>query len=375
MLWVMRPLVVLLVVLLASTPLLAGDLPDAARMNQVQVLGSHNSYKEAIDASLWELLNKDEPGRFNSLEYRHQSLTRQLDIGLRKLELDVVHDPEGGRYAKPLGIEMVEKAGLPVGSPYDPEGLMLKPGLKVLHVPDIDFRSNVYTFNQALKELKIWSNAHPRHLPIAITMNAKQGGIERAGFTQPLPFDKAAFDAWDDEIRAVMPASKLITPDVVRGDYPTLNAAVLAQDWPTLADARGKFLFVLDERGDAAQPYLEGHPSLRGRVMFVDVPEGTPESAFLIINDPVKDFRRIQHAVRSGYLVRTRADADTRNARAGDYSQYEAALASGAHFISTDYYVPNPDFGTGYQIELPCGCAAQWNPLMLPVERPLPALE
>ena len=114
----------------------------------------------SIDPSLWELINKDEPGRFNSLEYRHETLTRQLDLGLRKLELDVVHDPEGGRYAKPLGIEMVEKAGLPAGPPFDPDGMMLKPGLKVLHVQDIDFRTNVYTLNQALKELKKWSNAN-----------------------------------------------------------------------------------------------------------------------------------------------------------------------------------------------------------------------
>ncbi len=344
-------------------------------MNQVQVLGSHNSYKQAISPSLWKLLNKDEPGRFNSLEYHHEPLTRQLDLGLRILELDVVYDPEGGRYAKPLGIEMVEKADLPPGPPYDPDGLMLKPGLKVLHVQDIDFRSSVYTFNQALRELKKWSNAHPRHLPIAITMNAKQGAIERPGFTEPLPFDKAAFDSWDEEIRAVMPASKLITPDIVRADYPTLNAAVLAQDWPTLGEARGKFLFVLDEQGAAAAPYIEGHPSLRGRVMFVNAPEGTPESAFLIINEPSKDFRLIQHAVRMGYLVRTRADANTRQAREGDYSQYQAALESGAQFISTDYYEANPDFATGYRVQLPCGCPGQWDPLMLPVERPLPPLE
>ena len=353
----------------------AEDPADAMRMNQVQSIGSHNSYKEAIDPSLWKLLTQEQPERFKSLEYAHVSLTKQLDIGLRKLELDVVHDPEGGRYAKPFGIEMVKQAGLPAGPAFDPDGLMLQPGLKVLHMPDIDFRTNVYTFEQALGELKAWSKAHPRHLPIVTIMNAKTGSIDRPGFTSTLDFDKAAFDAWDAEIRSVLPPEMLITPDDVRADYPTLEAAVLAHAWPTLGWARGRFLFVLDQHDEKLETYIEGHPSLEGRAMFANATEGRPEAAFRIVNDAEGDFRHIQHLVRSGYIVRTRADEGTKQARKNDYSTMKAALASGAHYVSTDYYQPNPDFGTDYKVELPGGGAGRWNPLLLPAERPLPELK
>ena len=356
---------------------LAGGLLEAQaiRMNQIQVLGSHNSYKEAIDPSLRQILRETMGDRLQALEYAHLPLAAQLDLGLRALELDVVHDPEGGRFAKPLGLELVKQRGLPAGPPYDPEGVMKTPGLKVLHVQDIDFRTNVYTFRQALEQLKAWSMAHPRHLPVIVTMNAKSEAIDRPGFTQPLKFDQAAFDAWDAEIRAVLPPAKLITPDEVRGKYPTLEAAALAHNWPPLEAARGRFLFVLDEGPEKWSIYAEGRPSLRGRVMFVNAAPGHAEAAFLIMNDPQEQFEQIQLMVRSGYLVRTRADADTREARKGDYRRWKAARASGAHVISTDYYRADPDLGTGYQLALPGHAPGVWNPLLLPAVRPLPAIE
>jgi hypothetical protein len=356
-------------------PVVASTGADEARMNQIQAIGSHNSYKQAIDPSLRKLLDKERPGRLDGLEYAHASLTDQLNLGLRNLELDVLHDPDGGRYADPLGLKLVARAGLPPGPPYDPDGRMKEPGLKVLHIQDIDFRTSVYTLEQALTEIRAWSDAHPRHLPVAITMNAKDSPVELEGSTRPLRFDKAAYDAWDAEIRGVLPAEKVITPDEVRGSYPTLEAAVLAHAWPTIRDARGRFLFVLDEVGEKMERYIDGHPSLRGRTMFVNAEEGRPEAAFRIVNDPKERFQYIQQLVRSGYLVRTRADADTKEARTGDYSRMRAAFASGAHFVTTDYYRPNPDFGSGYRVRLPGGGAGRWNPLLLPAVRPLPRLE
>ena len=348
---------------------------EQPRMNQVQVLGSHNSYKQAIDPSLLSLLRTRLGDRVRGLEYSHISLSAQLDLGLRSLELDVVHDPQGGLYANPRGIDIVKEQELPSGPEYDPHGVMKKPGLKVLHIPDIDFRTHVYTLQSALAELKSWSDAHPRHLPIVITMNAKDTGVKEAGYVRPLPFDKAAFDTWDKELRAGLPEEKLITPDAVRGAFATLEAAVLAHAWPSLDQARGKFLFVLDEVGQKMETYVEGHASLRGRVMFVNADEGRPEAAFRIVNDPVQNLRHIQYLVRSGYFVRTRADADTVEARKNDYGRWKAALASGAQVITTDYYKPDPAVGSEYSVRLPGGGAGRWNILLLPAMRPLPATE
>jgi hypothetical protein len=343
-------------------------------MNQIQVLGSHNSYHTGIDSSLFNYLHAKYGKRMDGLEYSHVPIQQQLDMGLRALEIDVVNDPRGGLYAHPLGMQMEHDHHL-AGSPYDPDGLMLKPGLKVIHVPDIDFRSNVYTLQQELAILKAWSKAHPDHLPIPITMNAKDDGLNQPGFVQPLPFDKAAFDAWDKEIVEGLGRDQLITPDDVRGDYGTLEEAVLAHAWPKLSTTRGKFFFVLDETGKKLDTYVEGHPSLRGRVLFVNQTEGHPEAAFRIVNEPQTDWAYIQYLVRSGYYVRTRADADTTEARKGDYSRWRAALISGAQVISTDYYLANPKFRTGYQVKLPGGRPARWNTLLLPSTRPLPPVE
>ena len=344
-------------------------------MNQVQVAGSHNSYKEAIDASLWKVLRARDPDKYSGLEYSHTSLARQLELGLRKLEIDVVYDPQGGLYANPLGLKLVRDQDLPPGPSFDPAGVMTQPGFKVLHIPDIDFRTNAYTFRDALRQVRAWSEAHPTHLPVLIMMNAKDRGVDLPGAVRALPFDAAAFDAWDAEIREMLPAAKLITPDDVRGEFPTLEAAALAHAWPRLAEARGRFLFVLDQTGAPMETYVKGHPSLRGRVMFVNADEGRPEAAFRVVNDPIDSFHYIRKLVRAGYLVRTRADADTREARQGDFTRMKAAFDSGAHFVSTDYYSPDPAFGTGYSVRLPGNRPGRWNPLLAPPVENLPAPE
>jgi hypothetical protein len=337
------------------------------RLNDLQVLGSHNSYKEPIDPPLFALLLElRSPARIRPLEYGHPPLRDQLDAGLRALELDVYHDPEGGRYASPRGLAWLAERGVAPSRPFDPAGEMKAPGFKVLHVQDLDFRSNCATLALCLGELRRWSDAHPRHLPIVVTMNAKDDrltGIE--GVVEPLPFDTAAYDALDREILAVLPRERLIVPDEVRGEHGTLREAVLANAWPTVEDARGRFLFVLDESGAKRDRYAAGHASLRGRVLFVNASPEADEAAFLILNEPIADGARIRELVAQGFVVRTRADADTREARSGETARREAAFASGAQIISTDYQTANPEFGTGYRVELPGGAAARCNPVRI----------
>lgn len=84
-------------------------------MNQIEVLGSHNSYKQAIDPSLLSLLVKEEGDRIQGVEYSHVPIEKQLDLGLRALEIDVVYDPHGGLYAHPKGLDLVKDSDLPPG--------------------------------------------------------------------------------------------------------------------------------------------------------------------------------------------------------------------------------------------------------------------
>jgi hypothetical protein len=70
----------------------------------------------------------------------------------------------------------------------------------------------------------------------------------------------------------------------------------------------------------------------------------------------------IAGAVNQGFLVRTRADADTVEARVNDTTRRDRALASGAQYVSTDYMVPDTRFGP-YQARMPAGVVVACNPL------------
>jgi hypothetical protein len=235
-------------------------------------------------------------------------------------------------------------------------------------VQEVDYETTCFTFIACLTEIRTWSDANPGHLPITVLVEAKDAAIEDPGigFVIPLPFDREALNGIDAEIRSVFPEDRLITPDLVRAGARTLEEVVLAQGWPLLDDVRGKIMFALDNGGAIRDRYTDGHPSLAGRVMFVDAPPGSPEAAFLKRNDPT-DFMNLQDLVRQGYMVRTRADADTVQARTGDTTRRDRALESGAHFVSTDYPVPDPRF-TDYQVSIPGGYTARCNPVSATTE-------
>jgi Phosphoinositide phospholipase C, Ca2+-dependent len=332
-------------------------IDDNIRLNDLTSIGTHNSYKLAIPDSELALLRKRSPQHAITLDYAHAPLARQLDLGARQLELDVYVDAEGGRFAKPLGPQLT-------GSPVDSATVveLSRPGFKVMHVPDVDFRSNCVRFVSCLETIKVWSRAHPAHIPILILINAKDAPARTPGAAAVTPFDAAAFDALDAEIASVFSTDDLITPDQVRGRYATLRDAVLAGSWPRLRDARGRILIALDDTPAKAALYRGGRRSLEGRLMFVNTDESSSDAAYLTLNDPLAERERISAAVRAGYLVRTRADADTREARAGDVRRRDAALASGAQYVSTDYMQADPRLGE-YSVQLPGKAVAVCNPL------------
>lgn len=316
-------------------------------LNSIQVIGSHNSYKIGIEEPLFNYIYQLDSTNAKSLQYSHISLEEQLDLGLRNLELDVLYDPNGGYYSNPKGLDIIKKMGGEPGA-YDVEQRLKKPGLKMFHIQDIDFRSHYLLFKEGLEALKKWSDKNPNHSPIFIIMNTKDQVV--AHLRTPLPFTAEALDRIDFEINSVFSKNELITPDLVRGKYATLEASILNQGWPRLKDVKGRFLFVLDEKKDKIALYLKNHESLKDRVLFVNSTEGNPESGFRIVNDPIKDFDYIKKLVAKGYLVRTRADADTKEARLNDYKRFEKAKESGAQVISTDYYLPSTLFKSDYKI-------------------------
>lgn len=334
------------------------DKVDDLKMNQIQVIGSHNSFKAAVDPQLLELMKEVDP-KAVEFDYAHPPLRDQLNLGLRNLELDVFHDPEGGRYAKPLGL----KLSAATARPYDPQGKMLKPGFKVLHVQDIDFRSNCLTLSDAMMEIRQWSNRHPRHLPVLITFNVTDREIPLPGAVKPLPFDRAALDELDAALREGFGEEKIILPAEVQGEHETLESAVLAGAWPTLRQARGRFVLVLDDFGRKRDAYLEDHAGLKGRAMFVNTVPGKPEAAIMIRNGPVPEQEHIKDLVGKGYIVRTRADANTQEPKNGDDSRFQAAKSSGAQVISTDYYLSDWRLNPSYRVRFDRDRCCRLNPV------------
>lgn len=336
-------------------------LDGTLHMNDLQAVGTHNSYKQAMPPAELAAHRARDP-RADGIDYGHRPLGEQLDRGARTLELDVYYDPRGGYYAHPPG---ALRKGY-TRSPWSPAATrqMQQPGFKVMHMADIDFRSSCQTFVACLMIIRDWSHKHPRHVPIMLLINAKDGP-SGPGAVTPLRFTEAAFDALDAEIRTVLSATDLVVPDDVQGNAPTLREAVRAGHWPTLGQARGKEFFVLDEDAPKVALYRGARHSLEGRVMFINTDEASPAAAYLTLNDPQTEAARIRRDVAAGYMIRTRADADTVEARRNDTRRREAAFASGAQYVSTDYLWPDPRFGD-YMVRLPGGESARCNPLRAP---------
>lgn len=365
---------------------------DDLKINQVQVLGTHNSYAMPVDKSLMRVADPifdqmmksyfdkmplEQLAAFKEfhpnsmkmsegLNYNHPPFDVQLDAGIRNLEIDVYYDPTGNRFNDPAGYRMLREKGFSKTAPFSTKDLD-KPGLKVLHIADFDFRTHYTTFRDALAALKEWSDQHPDHFPISIQVEAKDSSIPVFPHAaEVLPFDKAAFDELDSTVLAILGRDKLIVPDDVRGNFSTLNEAVLANNWPTVKASRGKFLFLLLPATAGLSEnnaYLEGHLGLKKRVMFIQSKPGEAHATFLLMDNALTRKKDIQQLVKQGYMIRTRADIETYEAKVNDQGRARAAFESGAQIISTDFFRPGNGYGTPYFVKLPLPGEANRNPV------------
>ena len=293
-----------------------GNYPrdSTLRMNQLQTKGTHNSFHiEPAGTGIvpWQ--------------YTHLPLDQQLlEQGVRAVELDINYEATAQHF-------------------------------EVFHVPTLDQETTCRLFVDCLSALESFSLKNPAHHPIFIQIEPKT----------PFPTDavEAYLERFESEILSVFARERIVTPDDVRGDSPTLREAVTGKGWPTLGETRGKVLFFLNETADFRNAYTRQGQNLDGRLMFVESDPSDPFAGVLIINDPLPT---IEPAVRDGFIVRTRADSDGVEPRAGDTSRREAAIASGAQIVSTDF--PAPVTGLDYWVEIPDGQPSRCNPFSAPAE-------
>jgi hypothetical protein len=74
---------------------------------------------------------------------------------------------------------------------------------------------------------------------------------------------------------------------------------------------------------------------------------------------------QITTLVREGYLIRTRTDENTAEARNNDTRRRDGVLPSGAQILSTDYPASEPA-ASGFVVGLPGGLTARCNPVLQP---------
>jgi len=177
---------------------------DTFRMNQLQCIGSHNSYRIKTDQDIFNFVNTFLSFLPNDLnpkdwDYTHMPIIDQLDLGLRNFELDIYNDPQGGRFYNRLGNILVGKN---IASGVE---ALRQPGMKIVHIPDVDYNTHYFTFKDALKDIKNWSLQNPTHLPIIILLEDKETSVGNIIpiFTKALPFDEAAVNAVDQEIKDI----------------------------------------------------------------------------------------------------------------------------------------------------------------------------
>ena len=219
------------------------------------------------------------------------------------------------------------------------------------------------TFQNCLETLLTWSEANEQHHPLMIWIEPKDWPEQAVDLTTTVELSGILEDI-ENEIAEFWPRNRTIAPDDVRGEWSTLNEGVINDGWPLLEESRGKAIFVLLASGGMRDLYLDEHPGLVGSLMFTLSPEGSDEAAIFSLTDPIGSGEDISRLVNEGYIVRTRADSGGEEPDDNDTARFEAALAAGAHTISTDY--PGPVDGMDYWIAIPNGTPSRCNPLTAP---------
>ncbi|MEO6467843.1 MAG: Ca2+-dependent phosphoinositide-specific phospholipase C [Acidimicrobiia bacterium] len=304
----------------AAAPRASSFPRDATlRVNDIQVIGTHNSYHLRPPRTL---------PLGDVADYQHPALDQQLDReGVRSFELDAFNGPS----------------------------------FPVAHTPVLDSATNCPTLSECLGVIERWSRAHPTHVPIFVLIEPKTQTI--IFDAQDQPWDAAAIQRLDATVRSVFRPRDLLTPDMVRAQSPTLRDAVTTRGWPTLAATRGRVALVLNTAGLERDLYLAGRPTLRGAPLFVTAEPDAPSAAVIKRDEP--DEAEIRRLVRRGFIVRSRADDRGTEARANDFSRANAAVDGGAQLVTTDFPVPDPHFGT-YAVRLRGGQPARCDPVIAP---------
>ena len=287
---------------------LKAELDAGLKFNEIAFIATHNSYQKKSVASIQKIYRNLSDLTFGLIssekgEFESQTLTQQFNCGIRSIEMD---------------IETIVKDNTIT--------------FTCMHSPSIDMTTTCYDFALALKEIYLWSENNPGHLPITVI-------IEPKSFFLPMEnmefFNTDYVKELDKVIRDNL-GDKLFTPSDMLRDYNSFGEMRAADDWCRVDEMLGKVLILLHETG-VTEDYIAMDTTFSAQAMFPMLREKDANrdcATFLIINNPEKTLERKAEILDTlNLIVRTRADT---YGSIND-SNRETAIYSGSQIISTDY--------------------------------------
>lgn len=314
---------------------------NGARFNELRFIATHNSYKAYnpfADTLMRRVIGPlgfayDEEGR--EWAYGFEPLSDQLDHGIRSFELDVMRE---------------------------------KKGLRCAHIPLVDYASNCPDFRLALREIALWSDAHPGHLPITVLVESKGTVLSGGMLLHNFSLDDVLFL---EDMAAGALGERLYTPADMLGAYADFIEMRTEGEYPLLADMLGKILVIYHYSGPVSEAYAAADPSLRTQKMFSTMAQwydgdeddfwpatdlNQSYACFGIDNwseSPALEVNAREHNM----LVRTRCDTFPWR----DDAWEAQALATGAFILTTDW-PPRGDLGDDpHVVTFPGGATAAYR--------------
>ena len=280
------------------------DIDDPTiRLDDIQMLASHNSYKKVGPAiGRFFVGVGDSFDEAKALNYGYKNITDQLNLGIRSFEFDL-------RYRNHT--------------------------FELTHVPLVDQSSQAVKFELLLEEIKLFSD-HQTHLPIIILIEIKDDWMVLDPSLDP--FDQSVLENLDSLIEQKLEDYLFEPSDIVDEDE-VLKDIIVQDGWPLVKDIMNRTIFILHP-GIYTDNYFNMNQTLKSQTMFLgsNYKEELPEYASLFVQNDV-DMQKIQSLVNQHFMVRTRVDENLKFSE----SRYLDAISSGAQILTTDFSIGRSD--------------------------------
>ena len=303
---------------------------DGVKYNEVAFIGTHNSYQKQSVPARQKLFRDASTVTFGLVkaekaEFFSDTLTDQFNLGIRSIEIDVETVVENGEAR-----------------------------FVCTHAPVVDMTTTCYDFTLALKEIKLWSDANPNHLPITVIIEPKKVFIPEKNMRL---FNCKYANELGRQAREIF-GDTLITPADMLGEYNSFKEMREADGWMTLSETRGHVMILLHDT-TATEDYIKQDPSIKSQVMFPMLRYDDRDrdcASFLLINKASDIKNQAEEVLGKNLIIRSRSD----NFGSFKESDSQTVLNSGAQIVSTDY-PPKADmtnaercvaFGGGYTVTL-----------------------